>query len=96
MSNTGTKQITKKQFLKRKTEFIALEIHRALTGKTPDPSAIDNFPKVSHYKSAESGEVRVGLSIRGIRLLIKRYPQITPEQVMEVFHVVPLDTQVTQ
>lgn len=89
--NTG--KLTKKQFLKRKTLFIAGEIHKALTGVTPGPNDLDKFPKVTHYRSSDSGEIRVGLSLRGIRLLIKKHPLITPEQVMEVFNVTPLVTE---
>lgn len=82
--------LTKKQFVKRKTLTIAVLIHQALTGTTVSvKEALKGFPKCTNYKSAESGEVRVGLSLRGINRLVKKHPEITVEQVMEVFNITP-------
>lgn len=87
-------QLTKKQFIKRKSLTLAALIHQALTGTVvPLKEALAGFPAVSHYKSAETGEIRVGLSLRGIRRLVKRYPEITTEQVMEYFNVSPVVTE---
>ena len=93
--NQQTKQLTKKQFYKRKTQVIAGAIIQALTGDTPTKESLSNFPRVTHYKAQETGEIRVGLSLRGIRKLVKKYPLITTEQVMEYFNVSPMATQDT-
>ena len=86
-----TKAPTKKQFLKQKTQTLAGLIHQALTGTVvPLKEALKGFPRVTQYKSADTGEIRVGLSLRGINRLVKRHPEITTEQVMEVFNVTPL------
>lgn len=71
--------LTKKQFLKRKTLFLANQLHASLLPEDTPPSMEDtvaSFPRVSHYKDNNTGEVRVGLSIRGIRKLVKKWPLI--------------------
>jgi len=83
-------QLTKKQFLKRKTLVIANEIHASLLPLDNPPSLKDtqeSFPKVSHYKDQSTGMVRVGLSLRGIRRLVKRWPLITTEAVRVWFNM---------
>ena len=84
-------KLTKKQTLKRKTITVAGLIHLALTGKPIGiKEVLKNFPETSYYKSGTSGEQRVGLSLKGIRKLIKKYPAITPEQIMEYFNITPI------
>jgi hypothetical protein len=86
-------QLTKKQFRKAKTLFIANQLHAGMLSEDQAPTMEDtkaSFPKVSHYKSADTGEVRVGLSLRGIRKLVKIYPLITPEAVRFYFNMDPL------
>ena len=81
--------ITKKQFLKRRTHMIAYEIHCWLSEPpySNRKEVIASYPKVSYYKDSKTGEVRVGLSLRGIRKLVKKWPFITTEQVRKVFNV---------
>lgn len=90
------KQITHKQFLKRKTLVIANEIHASLLPEDTPPSLADtkaSFPKVSHYKEQETGVIRVGLSLRGIRKLVKKYPLITTEAVRLWFNMDPVSSE---
>ena len=81
--------ITKKQFLKRRTEMIAHEIHDSLV-EEPEPDrkkVLASYPKVTYYKNPRTGSMHLGLSLRGIRKLVKRFPLITTDQVKEVFGV---------
>ena len=87
------KQLTKKQFLKRKTIHVACEINKALLPADTEitvEQVLSKFPERSYYKDSSSGEIRVGLSLKGIRKLIKKYPLITTEQIMGIFNVKPL------
>lgn len=86
------KSITKKQFLKRKTLALAHGIHRKLLTEEDAASLTledtkKSFPKVSHYRHNVTGEIRVGMSMRGIHRLVKKYPLITLEQVAEVYNI---------
>ena len=45
----------------------------------------DQFPDRSHFKHQESGEIRVGLSFRGVRRLLKKHPNLTVAEVKQVF-----------
>jgi len=82
--------LTKKQFLKAKTLYIAHQLHCDMLSEDQRPTMEDTkaaFPEGSHYKHQDTGEVRVGLSLRGIRKLVKRYPLITPEAVKFYFNM---------
>ena len=85
--------LTKKQFLKAKTNFIAHELHCSMLSEEDRPTMEDTkaaFPEGSHYKHQDTGEVRVGLSLRGIRKLVKKYPLITTEAVRVYFNMDPV------
>lgn len=91
-------KLTKKQFRKRKTLYLAHEIHKALlepdvAKKLTMKETSNTFPKVSHYKANDTGVVKVGLSLRGIRKLVKKYPLITVEQTREYFGLDPIAQQ---
>ena len=93
-------RLNKKQALNLKTLYIANDIHCSLLPPDTPPTldeTRESFPEVSHYKSQETGEVRVGLSMKGIRNLVKRYPMISTEAVRVWFNmdpVEPMDTLV--
>lgn len=91
MTLSRTDRLTRKQFIKRKTHILALLIHSALLPEEYRKDltmaiVLDKFPKVSYYKQQRTGEIRVGLSLRGIKKLIKKYPLITDKEVMEYFN----------
>ena len=82
-------KLTKKQFLSRKTKFLAHQINLGLLPEGSQVTLADtlrNFPAVTYYKNTE-GVIRVGLSLKGIRKLVKRFPGITVEQVKQVFNI---------
>ena len=86
----SSKHMTQKQFIKAKTHMVAYMIHRELLPANVQDeltmeTVLEVFPKVSYYKN-QQGEIRVGLSLRGIKKLIKRWPYITPNQVMTYFN----------
>jgi len=83
-------KITRKQFLKRKTLVLAYMINKSIISEEEGEKltmqvVIDTFPKVNYYKDNRTGEIRVGLSLRGIRKLVKKYPLITADQVKEYY-----------
>ena len=85
-------KLTEKQFIKRKTLYILHEILKNLVEPEQRESITINgvykqFPKVSHLKDADTGEIRVGLSFKGVRKLVKKNPHITPEDVMKRFNI---------
>jgi hypothetical protein len=90
-------KLTKKQFVKRKTLIIAYDIYRSLV---PEEDALtltmkqvhQNFPKASFFKDVDSGMIKTGFSLKGIRKLVKAHPEITVEQVKQYFN---MDTQGT-
>ena len=86
------KRLTKKQFIKRRVNWILYEILKGLVDeKDHDQISLrgvyNQFPKVSYYKEEESGVIRVGLSFRGVKKLVKKYPMITPAAVKLYFNV---------
>lgn len=83
-------QITKKQFIKRKTLWIAGELLKQIVPEgaadnLSNKEVEDQFPKVNYFKGADTGEIRAGLSLKGIRKLVKKSPEITVEQVRMAF-----------
>ena len=84
--------MTRKQFLKRYTEYLMFELLKSML--TPEQAeglsmkdAHRQFPKVSYFKNNQTGEIRVGLSFRGVRKLIKKYGAITVEDVRAYFNL---------
>lgn len=83
-------KLTKKQFTKRKTLWIAGELLKAIV---PDGQAggltlkeiEQQFPKSNYFRGSDTGEIRAGLSLRGINRLVKKYPTITVDEVKSVF-----------
>ena len=75
--------------------MIAHEIHNSLVEEpTEDRKAVlEGYPRVTYFKDPRTGASRIGLSIRGIRKLVKRFPLITTEQVKEVFGVGAYNTR---
>ena len=83
------KKLTKKQFLKRKTEWLMFELCKSLLEKEAAEGltmehVYQQFPRVSHFKN-EQGEIRVGLSFRGVRRLLKKYPDVNLADVKRYF-----------
>lgn len=84
--------LTKKQFIKRKTLWIAGELLKLIV---PDGQAENlsnkeveqQFPKVNYFRSNDTGEIRCGLSLRGINRLVKKYPEISVREVQTVFGI---------
>ena len=85
------KKLTKKQFLSRKTDFLMYELCKTLldaehhAGLTMD-TVRKQFPKRSYFKN-EQGEIRVGLSFRGVRRLLKKYPMANVQDVKVYFNL---------
>ncbi len=86
------KKLTRKQFIKRYTEYLMFGLTESLL--TPEQAkdlTMDNvraqFPKVSHYKDAKTGVIRVGLSFRGVRKLVKKYGKISVQDVRTYFNL---------
>ena len=80
---------TKKQYIKAKVIELARGINEDLVPEGTSVSKAEvlaSFPKVSYYKNTE-GVIRVGLSLRGIKLLVKKFPYITKEEVKTVFNI---------
>lgn len=85
-------KLTKKQFLKRKTLLVAHELHKRIL---PEDAAADltvedtarSFPKETYFRHNETGEIRIGMSLKGIRKFIKRYPLVTVDQLAEIYGV---------
>lgn len=86
-----TKPLTRKQFLKRKTEYLMYELCKSLlTAEQAEALTLEQvyqqFPRVSYFKNQE-GEIRVGLSFRGVRRLLKKYPRLTVDDVRLYFNL---------
>ncbi len=82
--------ITKKQFIKRKTLWIAGELLKSIVPEAAadnlSPKEIEKqFPKSNYFRGSDTGEIRAGLSLRGINRLVKKHPMITVDQVKSVF-----------
>lgn len=75
-------KITKKQFLKRKTWHMLFlltqdQLEPEQAEKLTMAQVYAQWPHASYYKQYdESAQVRLGLSFKGIRKLIKKYPDI--------------------
>jgi len=87
------KQLTRKQFIKRRTIMLAMDLQADLleadqAAQLTPKKTLESFPKVSYYKDSRTGEIRVGLSLRGIKLLVKKYPLISKENVQEYYNLV--------
>jgi len=85
-------KLTKKQFLNRQTTNILLEILKGLVSPEEALSitkkgVYKQFPKSSHYKDNDTGVIKVGLSFRGVKKLLKKDPYITVENVKLYFGI---------
>jgi len=75
-------KITKKQFLKRKTwHMLFLLTQDQLPPEEAERLTMQQvtaqWPYATYYKQYEkSAQVRLGLSFKGVRKLIKKYPEI--------------------
>ena len=87
-------KLTRKQFLTRYTEYLMFELLKSML--TPEQAeglsmkdAYKQFPRVSYFKHQQTGEIRVGLSFRGVRKLIKKHGMITVEDIRAYFNLGP-------
>jgi len=85
-------KLSKKQFVKRTTLHILHEILKSLVN--PDEAenittqdVYKQFPKASYLKDNNTGEIRVGLSFKGVRKLVKLNPHITSAEVKAVYNI---------
>lgn len=81
---------TEKQFIKAKSWSIAHEIHCGLLDEANAPTMLQTkqgFPRTSYYKHADTGVIRLGLSFKGIRNLVKKFNFITTQEVKQVFNI---------
>lgn len=86
------KKLTKKQFIKHKTDYLMFQLTESLLGPEGAKGlTMDHvrgqFPKRSYYKEASSGVIRVGLSFRGVNRLVKKYPLIDVDSVKKYFNL---------
>lgn len=86
------KRLTRKQFLKRKTEYLMYELTASLLDKETAKNltmeqVYKQFPRVSYFKHSDSGVIRVGLSFRGVRKLVKQFPNLTVDDVKTYFNL---------
>ena len=87
-----SQKLTEKQFLKRQTTNILQEILKGLVSpeealKVTKKGVYNQFPKSSHYKDNDTGVIKVGLSFRGVRKLLKKNPYITVGDVKLYFGI---------
>ena len=85
-------KLTKKQFIKRQTFAIMKQILMDLLPPEEQSQVTDNgvykqFPKASYYKSPDSGVIRVGLSFKGVKKLVKKNPYIQVDDVKAYFNL---------
>ena len=85
-------RLTRKQFNKRQTLAIMKQILMDLLPEeeqnlVTDKGVYKQFPKVSYYKSPESGVIKVGLSFKGVGKLVKANPYITVASVKQYFGI---------
>lgn len=94
MHKRGTlmQKLTKKQFIKKQTFAILKQILIDILpdnekAKVTNGAVWQQFPKASYFKNADSGVIRVGLSFKGVRKLVKKNPYITVDSVKQYFNV---------
>lgn len=85
-------KLTRKQFIKRQTFAILKQILMDLLpkeeqSKVTSKGVYKQFPKTSYFKSPETGVIKVGLSFKGVRKLVKQNPYITVDVVKQYFNV---------
>ena len=85
-------KLTKKQWVKRQTFAIMKQILMDLLPEEEQSQVTDNgvykqFPKASYYKSPDTGVIRVGLSFKGVKKLVKKNPYILVNDVKLYFGV---------
>lgn len=86
-------KITRKQFLKRKTwHMLFLLTQDQLTeeeaSKLTMTQVYAQWPKATYYRQYNgTGEQRLGLSYKGVRKLIKKYPEIDLAGIKAYFNV---------
>lgn len=84
-------QLTRKQFLKRKTWHMLFlltqdQLPPEEAEKLTMTQVFAQWPHASYYrKYAGSGEMRLGLSFKGVRKLIKKYPHIDLQGIKTYF-----------
>tara|TARA_R110000851_G_scaffold49287_1_gene118652 strand:+ start:163 stop:429 length:267 start_codon:yes stop_codon:yes gene_type:complete len=85
-------KLTKKQFLKRQTLAILTQILMDLLpedeqSKVTEQGVRKQFPKASYFKDADTQMIKVGLSFKGVRKLVKRNPYIQVSDVKAYFNI---------
>ncbi len=83
-------KLSQKQFVKRQTEMLLLALLKDLVSKEEAEGLTlgdmkNQFPKVSSYKDQDTGCIRVGLSYRGVKKLVKKNPHVTLETIKKEF-----------
>jgi len=86
------KRLTKKQYIKRYTESLMYQLCASLLSEEDAKNltmknVYNQFPKTSYFKDARTGMIKVGLSFRGVRKLVKRYPTIKLSDVKRYFNL---------
>lgn len=85
--------VTFKQFLKRKTWHMLFlltqdQLEPEEAEKLTMEQVFRNWPKASYYKQYDkSAQVRLGLSYKGVRKLIKKYPEIDLQGIKVYFGI---------
>ena len=85
-------KLTKKQFIKRQTFAILQQILMDLLPEEEQANVTakgvqKQFPKASYFKDHSTGQVKVGLSFKGVRKLVKRNPFILVGDVKRYFNI---------
>ena len=85
-------KLTEKQFIKRQTFAILQQILMDLlepeeAAKVTKKGVQKQFPKASYFKDHDTGEIKVGVSFKGVRKLVKKNPYISVADVKAYFNI---------
>ena len=85
-------KLTKKQWIKRQTFAILQQILMDILPEEEQPKVTrggvqKQFPKASYFNDADTGMIKVGLSFKGVRKLVKANPYITVNEVKQYFSI---------
>jgi len=85
-------KLTEKQYIKRQTFAILQQILMDLLepeeqAKVTKKGVQKQFPKASYFKDQSTGMIKVGLSFKGVRKLVKKNPHITVDSVKQYFNI---------
>lgn len=70
-------KLNKKQLLNHRVNTLVVGILQTLTDEEVTlEQARRTFPKTTSYKDHDTGVIRVGLSWKGIRKLVKKHPYV--------------------